>query len=49
MPEPTQIEIVRRAYDLWQQAGEPQDKDQEFYYEAEKQLREELSKEERKE
>jgi hypothetical protein len=26
------IEIVRRAYQLWQQAGEPKGKDWEFYH-----------------
>jgi hypothetical protein len=32
------IEVVRRAYELWQQAGEPDGKDQEFYLQAEKEL-----------
>ncbi len=41
MEKPTQMEIVRRAYQLWQQAGEPQGKDEEFYYLAEQQLRNE--------
>jgi hypothetical protein len=40
MAEASQIDIVRRAYELWQQAGEPQDKDQEFYLQAEKELNE---------
>jgi hypothetical protein len=40
LPEPTQIEIVRRAYQLWQQAGQPKGRDQEFYLQAEKDLRE---------
>ena len=31
MKMPAEIDIVRRAYELWQQAGEPEGKDQEFY------------------
>jgi hypothetical protein len=34
------MDIVRRAYQLWQQAGEPEGKDQEFYHQAEKELQE---------
>jgi hypothetical protein len=33
------MDIVRRAYELWQQAGEPEGKDQEFYHLAEQELR----------
>jgi Protein of unknown function (DUF2934) len=39
MVEPAHIDIVRRAYELWQQAGEPEGKDQEFYHQAEQELR----------
>jgi hypothetical protein len=39
MAQPTHMDIVRRAYQLWQQAGEPQGKDQEFYHLAEQELR----------
>ena len=39
MNKPAQIEIVRRAYQLWQEAGQPEGKDQEFYYLAEQELR----------
>jgi hypothetical protein len=39
MQNPAQIEIVRRAHQLWQEAGEPEGRDQEFYYLAEQQLR----------
>jgi hypothetical protein len=42
MEKPKQMQIVRRAYQLWQEAGEPQGKDEEFYYLAEQQLRDEL-------
>jgi hypothetical protein len=40
MPKPAQIDIVRRAYQLWQQAGEPAGRDQEFYLQAERELQE---------
>jgi hypothetical protein len=39
MTKPSAIDIVRRAYELWQQAGEPKDRDEEFYYLAEQELR----------
>jgi hypothetical protein len=38
MAKPAQIDIVRRAYQLWQQAGEPEGRDQEFYLQAEREL-----------
>ena len=34
------IEIVRRAYELWEQAGKPEGRDQEFYHQAERELTE---------
>jgi hypothetical protein len=37
--KPAEIDIVRRAYELWQQAGEPEGKDEEFYHQAEQELR----------
>jgi hypothetical protein len=44
MGKPLSIDIVRRAYELWQQAGEPEGRDQEFYLEAERQLTEAADK-----
>ena len=41
MNQPAETDIVRRAYELWQQAGEPEGKDQEFYHQAEQELRNE--------
>ena len=41
MTAPKHIEIVRRAYQLWQKAGEPKDSDEEFYHQAEQELRNE--------
>jgi hypothetical protein len=31
--------ITLRAYQLWQQAGQPQGRDEEFYFQAEEELR----------
>ena len=40
MVRPRGIEIVRRAYELWEQAGKPDGKDEEFYHQAERELSE---------
>ena len=40
MAKPRGIEIVRRAYELWEQAGRPDGQDQEFYHQAERELTE---------
>jgi hypothetical protein len=45
MAEVTHMDIVRRAYELWQQAGEPEGRDHEFYLQAEKELNEGLANE----
>ena len=39
MPNPTEEQILARAYELWQQAGEPEGRDEEFYHQAEQELR----------
>ena len=39
MPEPTKTEIELRAYELWEQAGQPDGRDEEFYRLAEQELR----------
>ena len=36
--QPALIDIVRRAYELWEQGGRPKGRDQEFYVEAEREL-----------
>ena len=41
------IEIVRRAYKIWEDAGKPEGKDEEFYHRAERELEEELSQREK--
>ena len=53
-PEPTEIavpigtpkemDVIRRAYQLWQQAGEPAGKDDEFYHQAKNELQQALDK-----
>ena len=39
MEKPTRMDVVRRAYELWEQAGKPEGRDQEFYHKAEQELR----------
>ena len=38
MSDAQKMKITRRAYELWQQAGEPKDRDDEFYRQAEREL-----------
>lgn len=38
MATPRQMDIVRRAYQLWKEAGQPQGRDEEFYLQAEREL-----------
>jgi hypothetical protein len=40
MAEPTKEQVIHRAYELWEQAGKPEGRDQEFYHQAEKELKE---------
>jgi hypothetical protein len=40
MPEPTQLNIIRRAFELWQQAGCPEGRDKDLCRQAERELRE---------
>jgi Protein of unknown function (DUF2934) len=32
-------DVIRRAYELWEQAGKPEGRDEEFYHQAEQELR----------
>lgn len=41
MAEPTEKEIKNRAYELWEKAGKPEGKDEEFYQLAQQELRNE--------
>jgi hypothetical protein len=34
MKKPPEIEIIRKAYELWEQSGKPEGRDQEFYLQA---------------
>ena len=43
MPEPNKQEIEARAYKLWGQAGQPEDREAKFWQLAEHQLRNEDS------
>ena len=45
MATPKEMDVVRRAYELWQQAGEPSGKDDGFYHQAMKELQEALDRE----
>jgi hypothetical protein len=38
MQRPAEINIVRRAYELWEQAGKPDGRDRDFYHQAEREL-----------
>jgi hypothetical protein len=38
MKKPARIEVVRRAYQLWEKAGKPEGRDQEFYHQGEREL-----------
>lgn len=42
MPKPKEMDVVRRAYELWQQAGEPSGRDEEFYLAAKAELQQRL-------
>jgi DUF2934 family protein len=44
MGTPKEMDVIRRAYQLWQQAGEPYGKDDEFYHQAKNELRQALDK-----
>jgi len=44
MGRPPGIEVVRRAYELWEQAGKPEGRDWEFYLQAERELQEALDR-----
>ena len=43
MRRPPEIDIVRRAYELWERSGKPEGRDQEFYLQALKELPAELN------
>jgi hypothetical protein len=39
--EPTREQVIHRAYELWEKADKPEGRDQEFYHQAEQELRNE--------
>jgi hypothetical protein len=38
MKKPTEMKVIRRAYELWEKAGKPEGRDQEFYHQARREL-----------
>jgi hypothetical protein len=49
MTAPTQEQIIHRAYELWERAEKPEGRDEEFYHQAEKELNEAFTGEEKSE
>jgi hypothetical protein len=45
MPDPTDDQIRTRAHQLWEQAGKPEGREDEFWHQAEKELQEEKLRE----
>jgi hypothetical protein len=41
MENPTEKDVIHRAYQLWEEAGKPEGRDEEFYHQAEQELRNE--------
>jgi DUF2934 family protein len=40
MEKPSKEQIIHRAYELWEQNGKPEGRDDEFYHQAERELEE---------
>ena len=38
MAQPTEEQIRKRAFELWEQAGKPEGRDDEFWYQAQREL-----------
>jgi hypothetical protein len=49
MTAPTKEQILHRAYELWERAEKPEGRDEEFYHQAEKELNEGITGEEKSE
>jgi hypothetical protein len=45
MSEPRDEQILNRAYKIWEANGKPDGREDEFYHQAERELRNEASKE----
>jgi hypothetical protein len=39
MHEPTEKEIMERAYEIWERNGRPEGRENDFWYQAEQELR----------
>jgi hypothetical protein len=49
MAEPTKEQIIHRAYELWEAADKPEGKDKEFYHQAERELSQGVTPDEKSE
>jgi hypothetical protein len=49
MTTPTREQIIHRAYELWERAGKPDGRDEEFYHQSEKELNEGATADEKSE
>ena len=38
LAQPTEEQIRKRAFELWEQAGKPEGRDDEFWYQAQREL-----------
>jgi hypothetical protein len=45
MPNTIEEQITNRAYELWEHAGKPDGRDEEFYYKAQEELKQGITKE----
>ena len=45
MENPDRAQIIKRAYELWEQAGSPEGRAEEFYHQAEQELQNETESE----
>ena len=41
MPEPTEKQILNRAYEIWEQSGRPESREDEFFHRAKNELKKE--------
>jgi hypothetical protein len=49
MARPTKEQIIHRAYELWEQNNKPDGRDKEFYHQAERELSEGMTADEKSE
>ena len=44
MQRPAEVDILPRAYELWERAGKPDGRDSKFYHQAERELQKQTNK-----